>query len=198
MQPNRSSMRRRSASDLLDAAFARARDIRVEMLDDSARQRDAALTSRADALLNAPGLHAIWSHRAAHAMWKRGGALRAPARLLATTTRAVTGVEIHPGATIGRRCYIDHGSGVVIGETAIVGDDVLLYHGATLGSLDHEDGQRHPTVGDGVLIGAGARILGRVTVGAGARIGANAVVVKDVPDGATAVGVAASILSGSA
>ena len=172
---------------IADAAIRVGEDI------DNARTRDAALTSRADAILNAPGLHALWSHRVAHTLWQRGGPLRTPARLLSTATRAVTGVEIHPGAQIGRRCYIDHGMGVVIGESAIIGDDVLLYHGATLGSLDQDAGQRHPTIGDRVLIGAGARILGRVTVGSDARVGANAVVVKDVPDGATAVGVAATI-----
>lgn len=160
---------------------------------DAAMARDPALRSRADALLNAPGLHAVWSHRAAHALWRRGGAMRLPARVLSTITRAVTGVEIHPAATIGRRFFIDHGMGVVIGETAIVGDDVLMYHGATLGGRDLARGQRHPIIGDRVLIGAGARILGRVTVGDDARIGANAVVVKDVPPGATAVGVAATI-----
>jgi len=157
-------------------------------------ERDVALRSRADAVLNAPGLHAVWSYRVAHAMWEGGGSLRTPARLLSTITRSVTGVEIHPGATIGRRCYIDHGMGVVIGETAVIGDDVLLYHGATLGGRDNDAGQRHPTIGDRVLVGAGARILGRVTVGDDARIGANAVVVRDVPAGATAVGVSAKIL----
>ena len=159
----------------------------------SAKERDPAIRSTADAVVNSPGLHAIWSHRVAHAMWQRTPALRMPARMLSTATRAVTGVEIHPGAQIGRRCFIDHGMGVVIGETAVIGDDVLLYHGATLGSRDLRDGQRHPTVGNGVLVGAGARILGPVRVGDGARVGANAVVVKDVPDGATAVGVAARI-----
>lgn len=159
---------------------------------DSALERDPALTSRADALLNSPGLHAVWSHRLAHAMWLRGGALRMPARLLSTITRAVTGVEIHPAARIGRRCFIDHGMGVVIGETAVIGDDVLLYHGATLGGRDTRPGQRHPTIGDRVMIGAGARILGRVNVGDDAKVGANAVVLHDVEPGATAVGVAAA------
>ncbi len=160
---------------------------------ESAKDRDPALTSTLDAFVNSPGLHAIWSHRVAHAMWTRSDALRMPARMLSTATRAVTGVEIHPAAQLGRRCFIDHGMGVVIGETSVVGDDVLLYHGATLGSRDARDGQRHPTIGNGVMIGAGARVLGPVTVGAGARVGANAVVVKDVPAGATAVGVAARI-----
>jgi serine O-acetyltransferase len=128
-------------------------------------------------------------------MWESGAPLHIPARLLSTTTRAITGVEIHPAATIGRRCYIDHGMGVVIGETAVLGDDILMYHGATLGARDARKGQRHPTVGDRVLIGAGARILGPVIVGEDAKIGANAVVIKDVPDGATAVGVSATILA---
>jgi serine O-acetyltransferase len=160
---------------------------------DAAKRRDPAIRSTLDAVVNSPGLHAIWSHRVAHAMWQQGDALRMPARMLSTATRAVTGVEIHPAAQIGRRCFIDHGMGVVIGETAVVGDDVLLYHGATLGSRDARDGQRHPTLGDGVMVGAGARVLGPVRVGDGARVGANAVVVKDVPDGATAIGVAAHI-----
>ena len=160
---------------------------------ESAKDRDPALRSTLDAVVNSPGLHAIWSHRVAHAMWDRSEALRFPARVLSTVTRAVTGVEIHPAAQLGRRCFIDHGMGVVIGETAVVGDDVLLYHGSTLGSRDARDGQRHPTIGNGVMIGAGARVLGPVRVGDGARVGANAVVVKDVPDGATAVGVAARI-----
>ena len=159
----------------------------------SAIERDPALQSRTDAVLNSPGLHAIWSYRVAHAMWDSGGGLRTPARLLSTVTRALTGVEIHPGAQIGRRCFIDHGMGVVIGETTVIGDDVLLYHGATLGGRDARPGQRHPTIGDRVMVGAGARVLGAVTVGADARIGANAVVVRDVPAGATAVGVAATV-----
>lgn len=160
---------------------------------DTAITRDPALRSRTDAVLNSPGLHAIWSHRAAHAMWRSGGALRTPARVLATATRAVTGVEIHPGARIGRRCFIDHGMGVVIGETTVIGDDALLYHGATLGGRIVEPGQRHPTLGDRVLVGAGARVLGNVSVGDGARIGANAVVIHDVPAGATTIGPAAEI-----
>jgi serine O-acetyltransferase len=177
---------------LLGAARRAARAV-VEDAD-AAMLRDPALRSRTDALLNAPGLHAVWSHRIAHALWEQDERLRLPARVLSTVTRSVTGIEIHPAAQIGRRCFIDHGMGVVIGETAIVGDDVLLYHGATLGGRDAGPGQRHPTVGDRVLVGAGARIIGRVTVGADARIGANAVVVRDVPEGATAVGVPAEIV----
>ena len=159
----------------------------------SAMLRDPALRSRSDAVLNSPGLHALWTYRVAHAMWERGGALRTPARVLSTVARAVTGVEIHPGARIGRRCFIDHGMGVVIGETATIGDDVLLYHGATLGGRDAGPGKRHPTIGNRVMVGAGAKVLGPVRVGDDARIGANAVVVKDVPEGATAVGVAATV-----
>jgi serine O-acetyltransferase len=177
---------------LLDTARRAAGSVREDI--ESAMERDPALTSTADAVLNSPGLHAIWSHRVSHALWQRGGSAQVPARLLATATRAVTGVEIHPGAQIGRRCFIDHGMGVVIGETTVIGDDVLLYHGATLGGRDGSPGQRHPTIGNRVLVGAGARILGRVDVGDDARIGANAVVVKDVPEGATAVGVAATIV----
>lgn len=159
----------------------------------AALERDPALTSRADAIVNSPGLHALWSHRIAHALWQRGGSARVPARALATLTRAVTGVEIHPGARIGRRCFIDHGMGVVIGETAVIGDDALLYHGATLGGRDATPGPRHPILGDRVMVGAGACILGPVRVGDDARIGANAVVVQDVPDGATAVGTPAEV-----
>ncbi len=159
----------------------------------AARDRDPALRSTTDAVLNAPGLHAIWAHRVAHAMWERSDELRTPARVISTIARAMTGVEIHPAAAIGRRCYIDHGMGVVIGETAVIGDDVLLYHGATLGGRDLDPGKRHPTVGDRVMVGAGARILGPVVIGDDARVGANAVVVHDVPAGGTAVGVAANV-----
>ena len=124
-------------------------------------------------------------------MWKRGAKL--PALVIAQGARSVTGVEIHPGATIGRRFFIDHGMGVVIGETAEVGDDVMLYHGVTLGGRSMERTKRHPTVEDGVTIGAGARVIGPVTIGAQAQVGANAVVVKDVPARATAIGVPAQV-----
>jgi serine O-acetyltransferase len=125
-------------------------------------------------------------------MW-REPALRLPARLLSQASRAVTGVEIHPGATIGRRLFIDHGMGVVVGETAVVGDDVVLFHGATLGGKTMKRGKRHPTVGNDVVIGAGAKVLGPVWIGDGAQVGANAVVLRDVPAGAVAVGVPAQI-----
>lgn len=144
-------------------------------------------------VLTSPGLQAIWVHRAAHRMWARGGRWRLPARMVAQTARAVTGVEIHPGATIGKRFFIDHGMGVVIGETAEVGDDVMLYHGVTLGGRSMNRTKRHPTVGDGVTIGSGARVLGPVLIGAEAQIGANAVVVKDVPAQAVATGIPAKV-----
>lgn len=171
--------------DLLPVQGWRAR--LVEDLDAAAR-RDPAARSRLELLLCYPGLHAVWIHRVAHRLWRAPG-LRLPARLLSQLNRWLTGVEIHPGATIGRRLFIDHAMGVVIGETAEVGDDVMLYHGVTLGGRSMRRVKRHPTVGDGVTIGAGATVLGPITVGAGAQIGANAVVVKDVPPGAVVVGV---------
>lgn len=160
---------------------------------DAARARDPALRGRLDAFLNAPGLHAVWMHRLHHRLWRIPG-LRLPARVSATLTRALTGIEIHPGARIGKRLYVDHGMGVVIGETAQIGDDCLIYHGATLGGRGPRNGPRHPQLGDRVLVGAGAKILGPVRVGDDAKIGANAVVLADVPAGATAVGVSARIV----
>ena len=157
-----------------------------------ARRRDPAARSRLEVALAYPGVHAVWSYRLAHRMWQEPG-LRLPARLLSQATRAATGVEIHPGARLGHRLFIDHGMGVVIGETAEVGDDVVLFHGATLGGRSMRHGKRHPTLGDGVVVGAGAKILGPVWIGDGAQIGANAVVVKDVPAGAVAVGVPAEV-----
>jgi serine O-acetyltransferase len=161
---------------------------------DTAARRDPASRSRLELLLCYPGLHAIWVHRVAHRMWQREE-LRLLARLLSQANRWLTGVEIHPGAQIGRRFFIDHAMGVVIGETAEVGDDVMLYHGVTLGGRSMERVKRHPTLEDNVTVGAGARILGPVTVGAGAQIGANAVVVKDVPAGAVVVGVPGRIIT---
>ena len=154
----------------------------------AARERDPAVRSTAELVLAYPGLHAVWAHRVAHRMW-REPSLRLAARVFAHVSRHFTGIEIHPGATIGRRFFIDHGMGVVIGETAEVGDDVMIYHGVTLGGRSLAKVKRHPTIGDGVTIGAGARVLGPVVVGAHARIGANAVVVRDVPAGAVVVGV---------
>jgi len=158
----------------------------------AARNRDPAARNSLEVGLGYPGVHALWLHRLAHSMWKHT-ALRLPARLLSQLTRAATGIEIHPGATIGRRLVIDHGMGVVIGETAVVGDDVLIFHGTTLGGKTMTHGKRHPTVGDNVVIGAGAKVLGPVWIGDGAQIGANAVVIRDVPRGALAVGVPAQI-----
>jgi serine O-acetyltransferase len=157
---------------------------------DGAIERDPAANSRLEVVLTSPGLHAIWAHRGLHELWKLPGG-RLPARVLATMSRSVTGVEIHPAARIGRRFFIDHGMGVVIGETAEVGDDVMLYHGVTLGGRSMEHVKRHPTVGNRVVIGAGARVLGPVQIGDDTQIGANSVVVKDVPTGAVATGVPA-------
>jgi serine O-acetyltransferase len=159
----------------------------------AAKLRDPAVRSSVELLLGYPGMHAIWSHRLTHRMWQRPG-LRTLARLLSLWTRTFTGVEIHPGATIGRRFFIDHGTGVVIGETAEIGDDVMLYHDVTLGGRSLQKVKRHPTVGNGVVIGAGARVLGPVLVGANAQIGANAVVVRDVPADSVVVGIPGEVL----
>jgi len=157
-------------------------------------QRDPAARSRLEVALCYPGIHAVGFHRVAHALWVRDWKLAA--RFVSQLARMFTGIEIHPGATIGRRFFIDHGMGVVIGETAEVGDDVLIYHGVTLGGLSLTNhagpgGKRHPTVGDGVAIGAGAQVLGPIRIGDGARIGANAVVSMEVPAGETVVGIPA-------
>ena len=149
--------------------------------------RDPAARSTWEILTTYPGLHAVICHRLANALWRAGW--RYTARLLAYLGRALTNVDIHPGARIGRRFFIDHGAGVVIGETAEIGDDVTLYHGVTLGGTTWNKGKRHPTLGDGVVVGAGAKILGAITIGAGARVGANSVVVKEVPPGRTVVGI---------
>ena len=141
--------------------------------------------------LTYPGVHAVWAYRIAHLWWSKGAKL--PARILSQTVRGITGVEIHPGAVLGRRLFIDHGMGVVIGETAEVGEDVTIFHGTTLGGTSMTKGKRHPTVGNRVIIGAGAKVLGPIQVGDDAKIGANAVVVKDVPDGSVALGVPASV-----
>ncbi|MCP2262829.1 serine O-acetyltransferase EpsC [Promicromonospora thailandica] len=159
---------------------------------DAARAHDPAARSRLEVALAYPGVHAVWAHRAAHRLW-RNPALRLPARLLSQLARATTGIEIHPGARLGRRLFIDHGMGVVIGETTVVGDDVMLYHGVTLGGRSLNRGKRHPTLGDRVTVGAGAKVLGPVWVGDDAQVGANAVVVKDVPAGAVAVGIPARV-----
>lgn len=155
--------------------------------------RDPAARSTLEVLTCYPGLHALWMYRCARRLWRLG--LRWPARLLSHLARWLTGVEIHPGAVVGRRVFIDHGMGVVIGETAVVGDDCTIYQGVTLGGTSLARGsKRHPTLGCGVIVGAGAKVLGGFVVGDGARIGSNAVVVKPVPAGATAVGNPARIL----
>lgn len=155
----------------------------------AARLRDPAARGGMEIALLYPGLHAIWAHRVWHALWVRG--FRFVARAGSQLTRALTGIEIHPGATIGRRFFIDHGMGVVIGETAEVGDDVMLYHQVTLGGRTRDTGKRHPTLGDGVLVGSGAKVLGPVVIGARSAIGANAVVTKDAPADSVLVGVPA-------
>jgi serine O-acetyltransferase len=156
--------------------------------------RDPAARTAWEVLTCYPGVHAMLMHRLAHWLW--GLQLRWLGRLVSHLGRFFTGIEIHPGATIGRRFFIDHGMGVVIGETAIIGDDVTLYHGVTLGGTSWTKGRRHPTVEDGVVIGAGAKVLGPITVGAQAKVGSNAVVVKNVPAGTTAVGNPARIIDG--
>src|SRR5574343_773380 len=156
-------------------------------------QRDPAARTRFEVLTTYPGVHAILGHRLAHRLWTRGW--RYPARLLSFAVRLFTNVDIHPGAVIGRRFFIDHGMGVVIGETAEIGDDVTLYHGVTLGGTSWNPGKRHPTLGNNVVMGAGAKILGPLYVGENARVGSNAVVVKDVPPGATVVGIPGRIVA---
>jgi serine O-acetyltransferase len=153
------------------------------------RARDPARPTWLEALTSYAGLHAVTLHRPAHFLYRSG--FRALARIISHISRFITGIEIHPGAKIGRRLFIDHGMGVVIGETAEIGDDVLIYHGVTLGGLSGHPGKRHPTIGDSVAIGAGAQVLGPILVGANARIGANAVVVSEVPPGETVVGIPA-------
>ena len=150
-------------------------------------ERDPAARSTWEILTCYPGFHALQLHHLSHWGWNRG--LRWAARFLSHIGRALTGIEIHPGATIGRRVFIDHGMGVVIGETAEVGDGTTLYHGVTLGGTSWNKGKRHPTLGRNVVVGAGAKILGPIMIGDGARVGSNAVVVKDVPAGATVVGI---------
>jgi serine O-acetyltransferase len=157
-------------------------------------ERDPAARSKWEVLTCYPGLHAlVWHRSLAHPLWRAG--LRWLARWAAHWGRWATGIEIHPGATIGRRVFIDHGMGIVIGETAVIGDDCTLYHGVTLGGTSWRKGKRHPTLGRGVVIGAGAKVLGPIEIGDGAKIGSNAVVVRDVPADATAVGIPARIVT---
>jgi serine O-acetyltransferase len=155
-------------------------------------ERDPAARSTLEVLTCYPGVHARIMHRISHRLWQ--WRLFWLARFMSHVARFLTGIEIHPGATIGRRFFIDHGMGVVIGETAEIGDDVTLYHGVTLGGTSWKEGKRHPTLGNGVVVGAGAKILGPILIGDAAKIGSNAVVVKNVPAGATAAGIPARIL----
>ncbi|WP_084155685.1 serine O-acetyltransferase [Halomonas halocynthiae] len=154
--------------------------------------RDPAARNVLEVLTNYPGLHALLWHRLAHRLWRHNA--KWLARSISTLARWLTGIEIHPGATIGHRFFIDHGMGVVIGETTEIGDDVTLYQGVTLGGTSWNKGKRHPTLGNGVIVGAGAKILGPFTVGADAKIGSNAVVTKEVPEGATVVGIPGKIV----
>lgn len=162
---------------------------------DAVRTRDPAARTTAEIVLCYPGLHAIWGHRVAHWLWTHEH--RLASRILSTVVRWLTGVDIHPGASLGGGLFIDHATGLVIGETAAVGEDVTLYHGVTLGGTKLDREKRHPTVGDRVTIGAGAKVLGPVTIGADSRIGANAVVVKSVPPNAVVVGVPGQVIARS-
>jgi len=157
--------------------------------------RDPAARNTWEVLTCYPGFHAMLVHRLAHCLW--GAGLKWCGRIVSHIGRWLTGIEIHPGAAVGRRFFIDHGMGVVIGETAEIGDDCTLYHGVTLGGTSWNKGKRHPTLGKNVVVGAGAKILGPITVGDGAKVGSNAVVVKDVPPGATAIGIPARIIEAS-
>ncbi|MDH4456782.1 MAG: serine O-acetyltransferase [Candidatus Methylopumilus sp.] len=155
-------------------------------------ERDPAARTHWEIITTYPGVHALLIHRLSHWVW--GKRFFWVARFISHIGRFLTGIEIHPGANIGRRVFIDHGMGVVIGETAVIGDDCTLYHGVTLGGTSWNKGKRHPTLEQGVVIGAGAKVLGPIIIGKGAKIGSNAVVVKDVPENATAVGIPARIL----
>ena len=155
-------------------------------------ERDPAAKSRLEIFLCYPGLHAVWFHRINHWLWNHH--LFLLGRWLSQVARLLTGIEIHPGARVGRRLFIDHGMGVVIGETAVVGDDVTLYQDVTLGGTGKEHGKRHPTIDDGVVVGGGAKILGNITVGKNCRIGAGSVVLRNVPDDSTVVGVPGHII----
>lgn len=172
------------------------RDLLRSMREDVAAVRvyDPSLTSNVQVVLTSAGAHAVWTYRLSHRAWRSGH--RLAAQLLRYGARVLTGVEIHPGAMIGRRLVIDHGTGVVIGETAVVGNDVILHHGVTLGGRVNTPGKRHPSLGDRVYIGAGALVLGAVMLGDDCRVGAGAVVLGDVPAGATVAGVPARVVGG--
>jgi serine O-acetyltransferase len=170
------------------------RTIREDL--DAVLERDPAARNRLEVALLYPGVHAVWTHRVSNRLWRMGAKL--PARALSQASRFATMIEIHPGATIGPRLFIDHGAGVVIGETATIGADVTLYHGATLGGTSLNHGKRHPTVGDRVMVGSGAKLLGPIEVGDDSRIGANAVLIKSVSDHSVVVGVPGQVVAPSA
>lgn len=170
------------------AVFDRTReDIRT------VKERDPAARSSLSVLINYPGLHAIWAHRIEHALWNSGR--KGLARFLSQCTRFFTGVEIHPGARTGRRFFIDHGMGVVIGETTVIGDDVTLYQGVTLGGTGKESGKRHPTIGDRVVVGVGASVLGDIMIGDGTKVGGGAVVIDEVAPNSTVVGIPGRVVA---
>ncbi len=181
------------SNDMGDGRFMVLGQLRDDIR--SVFDRDPAARSFWEVLTCYPGIHALILHRLAHGLWRRR--LRWLARFVAHFSRFFTGIEIHPGASIGRRFFIDHGMGVVIGETAVIGDDVTLYHGVTLGGTSWNKGKRHPTLEDGVVVGAGAKVLGPIVIGAGAKVGSNAVVTKAVPPRATAVGNPARLIDDS-
>ncbi|MFB6165024.1 MAG: serine O-acetyltransferase [Haloarculaceae archaeon] len=176
--------------------FEQVDAIRTHLVEDvrTALAKDPAAKSALEVALLYPGVHAVWLYRVAHWLWRADH--RLAARALSEFARFLTGVEIHPAATIGRRLFVDHGNGVVVGETAEIGDDVLLYHGVTLGGTSMRREKRHPTVADCVTVGANATLLGPITVGEGATVGAGAVVTEDVPANATATGVPATVTEG--
>lgn len=169
---------------------------RVQEDLDTALREDPAATSKLLVALTYPGIHAVWVHRLCHRLWLASPTLHPVARVISQFSRFMTGIEIHPGASIGRRFFIDHGMGVVIGETAEVGDDVLMYHQVTLGGRSRGRFKRHPTIGNHVLLGAGAKIIGPITIGDGTKIGANALVVKDVPPNSVVTGIPANTSPG--
>lgn len=176
---------------LLNSLASIKKDLKEDV--DAVFNRDPAARNSLEVILTYPGIHALILHRGAHYLWNHEQKLAA--RVISYGSRIVTGIEIHPAAKIGKRFFIDHGVGVVIGETAEIGNDVTLYHGVTLGGVSWNNGKRHPTLEDGVIVGAGAKVLGPFTVGKNAKIGSNAVVVKPVPAGATMVGSAARMIS---
>lgn len=183
-----------SSSPIDGHSTEKPRSVRAQIRDDidCVFQRDPAARTRFEVITTYPGVHAILLYRLANRQWRRGW--RYLPRFISYIARVWTSIDIHPGARIGRRFFIDHGSGVVIGETAEIGDDVTLYHGVTLGGVSWNQGKRHPTLGDRVVVGAGAKILGPIEVGAGARVGANSVVIAPVPAGKTVVGIPGKVV----